>query len=83
MSKPAVKTGGIHMSDCPWQVLANDLNPISYKYLQQNITLNKVQQNVTAFNMDGRAFIRRQCDLAQPAADPQTPKGMQLAGWFY
>ncbi|KAL3139888.1 hypothetical protein ABBQ38_004182 [Trebouxia sp. C0009 RCD-2024] len=61
------------------KVLANDLNPISYKYLQQNITLNKVQKNVTAFNMDGRAFIRQQCDLAQPAAGPQTPKGADPA----
>ena len=50
------------------QVLANDLNPISYKYLQQNIILNKVQRNVTAFNMDGRAFIRQQCNLAEAAA---------------
>lgn len=49
-------------------MLANDLNPISYKYLQQNITLNKVQRDVTAFNMDGRAFIRQQCNLAEPAA---------------
>lgn len=56
------------------QVLANDLNPISYKYLQQNVILNKVQRNVTAFNMDGRAFIRQQCNLAEAAAAAELQK---------
>lgn len=61
-------------------MLANDLNPVSYKYLQQNIALNKVQKSVTASNMDGRAFIRLQCNLAQAAAQPLTQKGIsQLA----
>lgn len=39
-------------------VLANDLNPNSYKYLQKNIADNKVQQHVRAFCEDGRDFIR-------------------------
>jgi len=38
-------------------VLANDLNPESFKWLVQNITKNKVAQLVTAFNKDGRDFI--------------------------
>ncbi|OWA51929.1 tRNA (guanine(37)-N1)-methyltransferase [Hypsibius exemplaris] len=39
-------------------VLANDLNPVSYDYLLKNITLNKVGNRVTAYNLDGRDFIR-------------------------
>lgn len=62
-------------------MLANDLNPISYKYLEQNISLNKVQKNVTAFNIDGRAFIRQQCNLAEgaTAAELQKRSGMYSA----
>ncbi|EDK46347.1 conserved hypothetical protein [Lodderomyces elongisporus NRRL YB-4239] len=43
-------------------VLANDLNPESYKYLQQNIEQNKVESFVKAYNIDGRKFIE---DAAQ------------------
>ncbi|CCD23859.1 tRNA (guanine) methyltransferase NDAI_0C01990 [Naumovozyma dairenensis CBS 421] len=39
-------------------VLANDLNPESFKYLKENITLNKVDQLVKPFNLDGGEFIR-------------------------
>lgn len=39
-------------------VLANDLNPESYKWLQINATANKVKNNFKAFNMDGRDFLR-------------------------
>ena len=56
-------------------MLANDLNPISYKYLQQNIKLNKVQSQVTAFNRDGREFMRQQCDLTEAAVDLQQRDG--------
>ncbi|EGW35503.1 uncharacterized protein SPAPADRAFT_58742 [Spathaspora passalidarum NRRL Y-27907] len=40
-------------------VLANDLNPESYKYLQENITLNNAGLFTRAFNLDGREFIRQ------------------------
>ncbi|EMG48434.1 hypothetical protein G210_1005 [Candida maltosa Xu316] len=40
-------------------VLANDLNPESYKYLQENIKLNKVDPFIKAYNLDGREFIRQ------------------------
>lgn len=40
-------------------VLANDLNPESFKYLQKNISLNKTDDFVRPFNLDGREFIRR------------------------
>ncbi|KAA6423720.1 MAG: tRNA (guanine(37)-N1)-methyltransferase [Trebouxia sp. A1-2] len=52
-------------------VLANDLNPNSFKYLEQNIKLNKVSSKVTAFNMDGRSFIRQQCNPSARGAQPQ------------
>ncbi|XP_065345375.1 tRNA (guanine(37)-N1)-methyltransferase [Cloeon dipterum] len=43
------------------RVLANDLNPESYKWLQVNVKENKVTKNngsVECFNMDGREFIQ-------------------------
>ncbi|XP_051504381.1 tRNA (guanine(37)-N1)-methyltransferase-like [Myxocyprinus asiaticus] len=40
------------------EVLANDLNPESFHWLQHNVKLNKVHQKITCFNMDGRDFIR-------------------------
>uniref|UniRef100_A0A3Q1K030 tRNA (guanine(37)-N1)-methyltransferase n=2 Tax=Anabas testudineus TaxID=64144 RepID=A0A3Q1K030_ANATE len=47
---PAARTGA--------NVLANDLNPESYRWLQHNCKLNKVESRVRTFNLDGRAFIR-------------------------
>lgn len=47
-SVPAAKIGAT--------VLANDLNPESYKWLTHNIKLNKVK-TIEAFNKDGREFI--------------------------
>lgn len=38
-------------------VLANDLNPESFKWLQANIRRNKVGDHVSPFNKDGRDFI--------------------------
>lgn len=38
-------------------VLANDLNPHSYKWLEHNISKNKVSKYVKTFNKDGRDFI--------------------------
>nr|XP_034960158.1 tRNA (guanine(37)-N1)-methyltransferase isoform X1 [Zootoca vivipara] len=46
---PAAKKGCI--------VFANDLNPDSYKWLQHNCKLNKVDRKVKVFNMDGRQFL--------------------------
>lgn len=40
------------------RVLANDLNPESYKWLQMNATANKIKNKFKAFNMDGRDFLR-------------------------
>ncbi|KAF9211012.1 tRNA(m(1)G37)methyltransferase [Podila verticillata] len=40
-------------------VYANDLNPVSYKYMLENAKLNKIQNNLHIYNMDGREFIRK------------------------
>ncbi|RLN94459.1 hypothetical protein BBJ28_00005392 [Nothophytophthora sp. Chile5] len=40
-------------------VLANDLNPRSFHYLETNIALNKVDKRVTAYNLDGREFVAK------------------------
>ncbi|KAJ3214103.1 serine/threonine-protein kinase M1 [Dinochytrium kinnereticum] len=39
-------------------VFSNDLNPVSYKYLIENIALNKVAHLVKGYNSDGREFVR-------------------------
>lgn len=46
-------------------VLANDLNPESYKYLQENIKLNKVDPFVRAQELDGALFIKKSPQLLQ------------------
>lgn len=38
-------------------VLANDLNPHSFKWLEHNVRKNKVAHQVATFNKDGRDFI--------------------------
>lgn len=38
-------------------VLANDLNPVSYHWLQHNAKRNKCLDNLKMFNKDGRDFI--------------------------
>ena len=40
---------------------ANDLNPASHEYLVRNIHSNKADRMITAYCMDGRAFIRQCC----------------------
>ena len=44
------------------RVLANDLNPIAYEYLDKNIKLNKLGNRVVPFNMDARAYLRMLVD---------------------
>ncbi|NXG69946.1 TRM5 methyltransferase, partial [Baryphthengus martii] len=39
------------------RVFANDLNPESYSWLLHNCKLNKVDNRIEAFNMDGRDFL--------------------------
>lgn len=49
-------------------VFANDLNPMSYKWMVENIKSNKVLDRVMAYNMDGREFIRRSIDFLNDKA---------------
>ena len=44
------------------KVLANDLNPIAFEYLEKNIKLNKLQNRVIPFNMDAREYLRMLVD---------------------
>ncbi|KAJ2956762.1 hypothetical protein NQZ79_g7433 [Umbelopsis isabellina] len=48
---PAAKKGA--------NVYANDLNPVSYKWMVENIKLNKIKNNFRPYNMDGRDFIKQ------------------------
>ncbi|CAI9724818.1 tRNA (guanine(37)-N1)-methyltransferase-like [Octopus vulgaris] len=47
---PAAKKGCV--------VLANDLNPESYKSLVHNAAMNRIKSDFCAYNLDGRKFIR-------------------------
>lgn len=38
--------------------LANDLNPESFKWICENVKMNKVENLVQCFNVDGRVFIQ-------------------------
>ncbi|KAI1333395.1 Met-10+ like-protein-domain-containing protein [Xylariaceae sp. FL0255] len=49
-------------------VWANDYNPESYRYLDENIHTNKVSQYVRPYNEDGRTFIRRAADMVHAAS---------------
>ncbi|KAI0141012.1 Met-10+ like-protein-domain-containing protein [Hypoxylon sp. NC0597] len=49
-------------------VWANDYNPESYRYLDENIKRNKVEQFVRPFNQDGRTFIREAADMVYAAS---------------
>ncbi|KAI0778716.1 guanine-N-1-methyltransferase [Trametes elegans] len=55
-------------------VLANDLNPSSYKYLTSNISANRVDQLVRPFCEDGRAFIRNAFNRAYDDPLPPVPQ---------
>lgn len=42
------------------KVLANDLNPVSYQWLQHNAKRNKCLAHIKMFNKDGREFILKE-----------------------
>eukprot|EP00803_Ostreobium_quekettii_P008064 evm.model.scf_392.4 EVM.evm.TU.scf_392.4 scf_392:17480-19531(+) len=49
-------------------VYANDLNPVSFHYLKENIVQNRVQKKVHAFNLDGREFVKALCGYSGTAS---------------
>ncbi|CCF60581.1 hypothetical protein KAFR_0K02270 [Kazachstania africana CBS 2517] len=60
-------------------VLANDLNPESFKYLQENIDNNKVGELVKPFNLDGGQFIRKSVDLLKELIESHENGQIKLA----
>jgi tRNA (guanine37-N1)-methyltransferase len=60
-------------------ILANDLNPDSYKWLKVNIGINKVESLVSSFNLDGREFLRliasREFSVGKLGAEESQPEG--------
>ncbi|KAF9348760.1 tRNA(m(1)G37)methyltransferase [Mortierella sp. AD094] len=66
-------------------VYANDLNPVSYASMLDNKVLNKIDNNLHIYNMDGREFIRKAVeDLEKsgyqtPPAAPVVKKGKKGA----
>ena len=56
-------------------VYGNDLNPSSYKYLVNNAKVNRVDDKICAFNMDGRDFIRKVVELVSTAQNGQKSDG--------
>ncbi|KAF2994129.1 tRNA(m(1)G37)methyltransferase [Neopestalotiopsis sp. 37M] len=50
-------------------VWANDMNPESYKYLDEAIKRNKVGSYVRPFNEDGRTFIHKAADSVLQASE--------------
>ncbi|KAL1928141.1 hypothetical protein VTP01DRAFT_3057 [Rhizomucor pusillus] len=57
---PATKKGCI--------VYANDLNPESYHWMNENIKLNKITKGIQTYNLDGREFIRKAVQDLQATA---------------
>lgn len=57
-------------------VLGNDLNPDSFKYLNENVKKNKVGSWIKTFNLDGREFIQTEIktDLKKRWTDGFTNK---------
>ncbi|KAI8137185.1 Met-10+ like-protein-domain-containing protein [Fennellomyces sp. T-0311] len=58
---PAAKKGAI--------VYANDLNPASYQWLNENIKLNKITKGISTYNLDGREFIRKAVEDLQATSN--------------
>lgn len=51
------------------RIYANDLNPDSFKWLQHNIQLNKVDKLISSFNLDAIDFIKKIKDSDRPIVD--------------
>lgn len=53
-------------------VFANDLNPHSIHYLKVNAKINKVEDNMIAYNMDAREFMRHLMTVSKSELDTDT-----------
>jgi len=55
------------------KVIANDLNPHCYEYLNINLKLNKIGKNsISSYNMDARDFIKTAIEQAKVFKDEET-----------
>lgn len=61
-------------------VYANDLNPASYQALQKNIKLNRVENRVHPFNMDGREFMKKMVQWSSLSLIPPSEQSTKLEG---
>ena len=59
------------------RVVANDLNPDSYRWLVENIKINKVESSVCPYEMDGREFMRSAAGGKLQVVWPAPPKQPQ------
>jgi len=61
-------------------VYANDLNPASYQALQKNVKLNRVENRVHAFNMEGREFVKKLVQSSLLSLIPSSEQSAKLEG---
>jgi tRNA (guanine37-N1)-methyltransferase len=55
-----------------FKVIANDLNPNCYEYININVKKNKIKsENISTFNMDAREFIRCVVDQSKNIKDEE------------
>ncbi|KAG0250007.1 tRNA(m(1)G37)methyltransferase [Mortierella polycephala] len=60
-------------------VYANDLNPVSYKYMIENKTLNKIKDNLHIYNLDGREFVRKAVEDLEKSGYKRPPEAPVVA----
>jgi len=58
------------------RVIANDLNPACYEYIQKNIKINKVDKLVVPFNMDAREFVKYCVNASKDSSQTKIPEHM-------
>jgi tRNA (guanine37-N1)-methyltransferase len=56
------------------KVIANDLNPACFEYLNKNIQMNKVNKLVVPFNMDAREFVKKVVNLSKDPSQTLIPE---------
>ncbi|KAJ7352959.1 tRNA (guanine(37)-N1)-methyltransferase [Desmophyllum pertusum] len=62
-------------------VYGNDLNPASYEALLKNAKLNRVEDKIHAYNMDGRDFVRKLVQLSSSSSSSSsTDRSLQENG---
>ena len=60
-------------------VFANDLNPMSFKYLQENLKQNRLEGRIRPYNIDGAEFIKTSTRELNNIAVLDELKALQLA----